>query len=574
MNTALHGRIVLFGILIVLAPAWAVTGHGITRLTLHSHLSLRPGHAAIASANALATRAGFSVLDKGGNAFDAAVAMAAMLSVVEPESSGLGGGFFAILHLAREHRNVFLDAREVAPAAVHSRDYASRDGSIKLDTALKGPLSAAIPGEPAGLVWLSRHYGRLPLKVALAPAIRAANQGFKPGARLLGVIKDQEQSLRRWPASAAKFLPAGRLPLPGKLIRDPNQARTLKWLAAKGNAGFYHGEVAKKLVNAVRKAGGNWTLADLAHYRVKERKPVTIHYHGYRIVTVAPPSSGGVTLAEMFNILSGYKLGKMDQAHRAHYMVEAMRRAYRDRNDYLGDPDFVKMPLSMLQSAYYAAGLRASILPDKATPSTMLPHGLTDRSIIHSTTHFSIIDHDGNMIALTSSLNYYLGSNFVAKGTGIVLNDTMDDFALVPGKSNAYGLTGSKANAPQGGKRPLSSMSPSIVFGPKRTLVIGSPGGATIITQVLEGTLHFIHGQHARTLVSDKRFHDQFLPDMVFVENGTFNAATSASLKKMGYTLKLRKPWGAENVVIWNRKTNKLDAASDPRRVNGLAIVQ
>lgn len=536
-------------------------------------LAQRPGHAAIASANFLATHAGLEVLAKGGNAFDAAVAVASTLSVVEPESSGLGGGFMAVLRRASDGREVFVDAREVAPAAVDSKAYLNADGTPNRDTALNGPLSAGIPGEPAGLAWLAQHYGRLPLAQSLAPAIRTARDGFVPDSRLRGAIGERSKDLMRWPASVEKYFVDGKPPAAGTTWHDPEQARTLELIAAHGADAFYRGELAQKLVDAVHAAGGDWSLADLAGYRVKERAPITVDYRGYRIVTAPPPSSGGVAIAEMLNILAGYDLDTMDRAHRVHYVVEAMRRAFRDHNDYLGDPDFVKMPLDMLLSRYYADGLRQSILPDKATPSAMLPSASVVDPGMH-TTHFSIIDKDGNMIAVTSTVNYLMGSTFVAKGTGVLLNDEMDDFALVPGKPNVYGLLGSVANAPKPGKRMLSSMSPSLVIGKDRTAVIGSPGGSTIITQVLEGILAFIDGKDASAIVAQKRYHHQFLPDKVYVEDGVFDPATSKALQGMGYTLQPREPWGFMNVVTWDHRTNKLDAASDPRRPSGLGKVQ
>ncbi|MEW5318954.1 MAG: hypothetical protein WDW38_010133 [Sanguina aurantia] len=435
------------------------------------------------------------------------------------------------------------------------------------------PLSAGIPGEPAGLVLISKRYGRLTLQQSLAPAIRLARDGFQPDPRLRGAIAEQQSDLQRWPASAAKFLPNGKPPVEGAAWRDPDQARTLELIASKGNDGFYHGETAARLIAAVHAAGGRWTLADLAGYEAKERKPIEVNYRGYRIVTAPPPSSGGVAIAEILNILSGFDLTTLDQAHRVHLVVEAMRRAFRDHNDYLGDPDFVTMPLQMLLSPFYADGLRQGILPDKATPSSMLPAAEASQPGMH-TTHFSIIDAEGNMVGITSTVNYVLGSTFVASGTGVLLNDEMDDFALVPNKPNVYGLLGSVANAPKGGKRPLSSMSPSIVIGADRTAVIGSPGGSTIITQVLEGILHFIDGQSAQQIVAAKRYHHQYMPDEVDVESGTFDAATSDALTGMGYALKERETWGFMNVVTWDRKTNKLDAASDPRHPSGLGKVQ
>ncbi|MET4570852.1 gamma-glutamyltransferase [Rhodanobacter soli] len=574
MRFSMSWRVLSLSLLLVGGAAFAADGAPKAAPAAAAHAAQqRPGHAAIASANFHATEAGLEVLAKGGNAFDAAVAVAATLSVVEPESSGIGGGFMAVLHRAKDGRNVFIDARETAPAAVNPKDYLNPDGSPNRDTALKGPLSAGIPGEPAGLVLIAKRYGRLSLQQSLAPAIRIARDGFEPDARLRGAITSMQKDLARWPASAAKYLPNGKPPAEGATWRDPDQARTLELIAAHGDDGFYRGETAQKLVAAVRAAGGNWTLADLANYRAKERTPITVDYRGYKIVTAPPPSSGGVAIAEILNILSGYDLTKMGQATRVHYIVEAMRRAFRDHNDYLGDPDFVQMPLDMLLSPYYAAGLRQGILHDKATPSSMLPRAEAPEPGMH-TTHFSIIDADGNMAAVTSTVNYTMGSSFVAAGTGVLLNDEMDDFALVPNKPNVYGLLGSAANAPKGGKRMLSSMSPSIVIGADRTAVIGSPGGSTIITQVLEGILHFIDGESAQQIAAHKRFHHQYLPDVVNVEEGTFDAATSDALTKMGYTLKPRESWGFMNVVTWDRKANKLDAASDPRRPSGLGKVQ
>ena len=578
MSVSLHWRVLTSSLLLVGSVAFAADGSpkatpAHSAQIQSSQLQQRPGHAAIASANFLATNAGLEVLAKGGNAFDAAIAVASTLSVVEPESSGIGGGFMAVLHRAKDDHDIFIDARETAPAAVNSKDYLNPDGSPNRDTALKGPLSAGIPGEPAGLVLIAKRYGRLPLQQSLAPAIRTARDGFQPDKRLRGSIAAEQQDLQRWPASVAKYLPDGKPPAEGAIWRDPDQAHTWELIAAHGDDGFYHGETAQKLVAAVHAAGGNWTLTDLASYQAKERTPIVLNYRGYRIVTAPPPSSGGVAIAEILNILSGFDLSKMDQAHRVHTIVEAMRRAFRDHNDYLGDPDFVKMPLDMLLSPYYADGLRQGILPDQATPSSMLPRAEVSEPGMH-TTHFSIIDADGNMASVTSTVNYTMGSTFVAAGTGVLLNDEMDDFALVPNKPNVYGLLGSAANAPQGGKRMLSSMSPSIVIGPDRTAVIGSPGGSTIITQVLEGILHFIDGESALQIAAHKRFHHQYMPDVVDVEEGTFDPATSDALTKMGYTLKQRESWGFMNVVTWDRKTNKLDAASDPRRPSGLGKVQ
>ncbi|MFC5436556.1 gamma-glutamyltransferase [Rhodanobacter umsongensis] len=529
--------------------------------------------AAIASANALATEAGFETLAKGGNAVDAAVAVATSLSVVQPEASGLGGGFLALIHDAATGKNTFIDAREMAPKAVSSADYVNKDGSPNRDTSLNGPLAAGIPGLPSGLAFMSAKYGKLPLTVSVRPAIRLAEDGFHPTGALVHSIAHTRDVLQRYPASAAKFLPGGQVPAVGDLFRDRDQARTLKAFAEQGARGFYTGPVAAEMVAAVKAAGGTWTMADLASYKARERAPIELQYAGYKIVTAPPPSSGGVAIAEMLNILAGIDLKNMDQVHRIHYTVEAMRRAFRDHNEYLGDPDFVKMPLDMLLSPYYADGLRQSILPERATQSSWLPAAHAPQPGMH-TMHFSIIDKDGNMVSMTATVNTTLGSKFVAGTTGVLLNDEMDDFALVAGKPNAFGLIGGSANAPVGGKRMLSSMSPSFVIGKDRLLVIGSPGGSTIITQVLEGILAFVDGKTASEITAQKRFHHQYLPDRVDIEPGSLSAGVVDQLKAMGYEINDKDTWGNMNVVTWDKATNIKAAASDPRNPAGLGKVE
>lgn len=532
-----------------------------------------PGRVAVASAHRLATEAGLAVMRRGGNAFDAAVAVAATLGLVEPQSSGIGGGFFMLIHRASDGREVMVDAREIAPAAVTEAMYRNADGTLNSHASLEGPTSAGIPGAPAGLVWVNRKYGQLKLAEDLAPALRIAREGFQPDARFLKELAERKALIARYPGSAALLLPDGDVPASGWTLRNPDYAATLERLARKGEAGFYRGPLAEKLVSAMRAAGGNWTRADLAAYRVRERAPIRFDYRGYRIITAPPPSSGGVAMAEIFNILRSYDLSKMPQAAGDHVILEAMRRAFRDHNDYLGDPDFVQMPLAMLLSPYYADGLRASILPDRATPSSLLPTALV-RDPGRHTTHFSIVDKAGNMVSCTSTVNDLFGSGFVVPGTGFLMNDEMDDFALVPGQPNVYGLLGSEANAPAPHKRMLSSMTPSFVIGPDRTLVLGSPGGSTIITQVFEGILAFMHGDSAAQIVAKPRYHMQYLPDVVSVEPDTFDPQVTGQLEKMGYTLKLRQPWGFMNAVTWNRKDNRLEAASDPRGTSGLGKVQ
>jgi len=529
--------------------------------------------AAIASANAHATEAGFSVLAEGGNAVDAAVAVATSLSVVQPEASGIGGGFLALIHDAASGKDTFIDSREMAPAAVKSADYLNADGTPNRDTSLNGPLAAGIPGSPAGLAYIAQKFGKLPLTKSVQPAIMLAEKGFHPSEAMARSIAYRADVLHRYAASTAKFFPNGKAPATNDLFRDEAQARTLKAFAEKGADGFYKGAVAEEMVAAVKAAGGTWTTADLASYRTRERAPIELTYNGYKIITAPPVSSGGVVVGEVLNILAGIDLKSLDQAHRIHYEVEAMRRAYRDHNEYLGDPDFVKMPMDMLLSPYYADGLRQSILPEQATKSEWLPAVHAKEPGMH-TTHFSIIDKDGNMVSMTCTVNTTLGSAFVAGKSGVLLNNEMDDFALVAGQPNAFGLIGGEANAPVAGKRMLSSMTPSIIIGEDRLAVIGSPGGSTIMTQVLEGMLAFMDGKSASEITAQKRFHHQYLPDTVEIEPGSLPADVVAKLKAMGHDVREREPWGNMNVVVWDKTTNTKTAASDPRSKSGLGKVQ
>ena len=533
--------------------------------------SKKPGHAAIASAHKLATEAGFEVLAAGGNAFDAAVAVAATLSVVEPQSSGIGGGGLFLLHRVSDGKDVMIDARETAPASTDAKQYLDAQGNLDQDKSWNGPLAAGIPGEPAGLVWIAEHYGKLPLAKSLAPAMRVAREGFQPDARLLDAIGERIEVIKRYPAAAALYLENGAAPKAGWTFKNPDIARTLEVIA---NGGFYHGEFAQHLIDGINATGGKWVLADLADYRAKEREPLAFDYRGWHIVTAPPPSSGGIVLEEMLNILSGYDLAKLDRVHRVHFIVESMRRAYRDRAAYLGDPDFVKMPLDELGSPLYAAGLRASIHPEKATPSDMLP-GYLPKSERDHTSHFSIMDADGNLVSATQTVNLSLGDALVVPGTGFVMNDEMDDFALKAGAPNAFGLVGNDANAPKPGHRPLSSMTPSFVIGADRIGVIGTPGGSTIITQVLEGVLAFIDGELPAQIVAKPRFHHQYLPDVISAEQGTFSADEVKGLEAMGHKVSERShPWGFMNVVSWDKNSGKLYAGSDSRRASGSGIVK
>jgi gamma-glutamyltranspeptidase/glutathione hydrolase len=557
-----------------LAPARVIFVAVCVAFTTSVSATGTPHRAAIASAHTLATAAGFETLDMGGNAFDAAVAVASTLSVVEPQSSGIGGGGLFLLRRASDGKEIMLDARETAPAGVDPKDYLDANGQPDRDHALNGPLSAAIPGEPAGLVWLARHYGWLPLAKSLAPAIRIAREGFQPDPRCLQGIAREQAILARYPGSAALYFVDGQAPKQGWTFRSPDLAGVFEAIARDGNAGFYDGQVAKMLVEGVRAAGGRWTREDLARYQAKERTPLAFDYRGWHIVTAPPPSSGGIALAEMMNMLSGYDLGKLDKVHRIHLIVESMRRAYRDRAEYLGDPDFVKMPIAELTSPLYAAGLRASIHPDKATPSDMLPGYMAPPESTH-TSHFSIIDKDGNLVSGTQTVNTTFGSKFVVGGTGFVLNNEMDDFALVAGKPNAYGLVGNDNNAPKPGSRPLSSMTPSFVVGKDTIGVIGTPGGSRIITMVLEGILAFIDGDSPEKLVANPRFHHQYLPDVVSAEKGAFTSDEVKALEAMGHKVsESERRWGFMNAVSWNRKTGEMHAGSDPRGDSGSGVVK
>jgi gamma-glutamyltranspeptidase/glutathione hydrolase len=532
-----------------------------------------PSQAAIASAHPLATQAGMEILAEGGNAFDAAVAVSAALAVVEPQSSGLGGGGFWLLHRASDGRDVMIDGRERAPLAAQRDMYLDKNGEVVPNLSVDGPLAAAIPGEPAALAYLAQHYGRLPLAKSLAPAIRIAREGFPANDHYRQLAKFRLKVLRASPAATAVFLRDNEVPEPGTLIKQADLATTLSTLAEQGADGFYKGPLAKKLVTGIRNAGGIWTEDDLTSYRVVERPPVTGQYLGWRITSAAPPSSGGVALLTMLNILSGYDLEKMDPASRTHVIVEAMRRAYRDRAEYLGDPDFVKVPVSQLINPLYAAGLRAGIRVDKATPSSALPGSVSETHSI-DTTHFSILDRDGNRVAATLSVNFPFGSAFMAPGTGVLLNDEMDDFSAKPGVPNVYGLVGGDANAIAPGKRPLSSMTPTFLEGERGVAILGTPGGSRIITMVLLATLDIVAGGDANSAVAVKRFHHQFLPDVIQYEPDALTPDVIEDLQRRGHSMRpLKRHYGNMQAVWWDEKSNKVTAASDPRG-QGLAAVR
>ncbi|MDX9768612.1 MAG: gamma-glutamyltransferase [Ectothiorhodospiraceae bacterium] len=531
-----------------------------------------PSGAAVASAHPLATAAAAEILERGGNAFDAAVALTAALAVVEPYGSGLGGGGFWLLHRARDGYEVMLDGREKAPLAAHRDMFLDAQGEVIPRLDIEGALSTAIPGTPAALEHLARGYGRLPLAVTLAPAIRFAEQGFPVTEHYRRLAGWRLKALQSSSEAARLFLHDGDLPPVGHLIRQPDLARLLNGIAADGAAAFYRGENAERMTGAIREAGGIWTLDDLASYRVVEREPIRFAYRGMRVTTAAPPSSGGVALATTFNILAGYELRGLDPVARVHRIVEALRRAYRDRAEHLGDPDFVDLPIARLTDAHYAAGLRASIHPQRATPSELLPP-VSATVEGESTTHFSVLDREGNRVAATLSLNLPFGSGIVAPGTGVLINNHMGDFVARPGTPNVYGLVGADANAIAPGKRMLSSMTPTFLDDGERVAILGTPGGSRIITMVLLSALAFADGADARTMVSLPRYHHQYLPDRIQHEPDAL-IDEAFELESMGHVIHtLERRYGDMQAVSWERATGRVEAASDPRGIGTAAVV-
>ena len=529
---------------------------------------------AIASANSLATNAGFEIIEKGGNVFDAAVAISAALAVVEPSGSGLGGGGYWLLHRQKDNLDTVIDGREKAPLAADSKMYLHKGGKVIEKISLDGVLASAIPGMPAGLVYLSEKYGKLPLIETLTPAIRYAKNGFSISQRYLKLLKFREEVIKKNFQAAKIFLPDGALPKLYSILRQPDLAKTLTLISRSGRDGFYNGTIADKLVDSVKNAGGIWTKEDLNSYQIIERKPVTGTYKGIKITSAPPSSAGGIVLIEALNILSGYDLSILDEVSRKHIIIEALKRAYHDRSLYLGDPDFISIPVNRLLNDDYAAGLRSSIRLDKALPSHQLS-GITEyQSEGINTSHFSIIDDEGNRISATLSINFPFGSGFVATGTGVLLNNEMDDFDSLPGAVNGYGLVGGVANSIAPGKRMLSSMTPTFLESETNIAVIGTPGGSRITTMILLAALDFAKGNGPQSWTQVKRFHHQFIPDVIEYENGAITDAEAKSLALMGHQLKqVKYSYGDMQAVLLNKVTKVLSAASD-HRGEGRAIVR
>lgn len=523
---------------------------------------------AVASAHPLATQAGMDILAQGGNAFDAAVAVAASLGVVEPYSAGLGGGGFWLIYQADSKRYTFIDAREKAPQTAHADYYLDDKGQVDRDKAINGPTAAAIPGQPAALVHLTETYGTLPLKETLKSAIKQAREGFPVYEHYRTLMKYRLAAVRRYQHSRQIFLDQGKIPSTGYLIKQPDLATTLEAMAKRGFDGFYTGDVAQKLVASVRQQGGDWTLEDLKNYQVVERAPIRIQFGDYDVISAPPPSSGGIAIAQMLKMLAQKAVPNwrtLNPVQQTHLLVEVMRRAYKDRAEYLGDPDFVDIPQDMLLSDAHAQQWVSSLSMKQATPSLSLKGNKNLQEGFH-TTHLSVIDQQGNMVSATLSINLPFGSAFTAQGTGVLLNNEMDDFSAKPGEPNAYGLVGNAANAIAPGKRPLSSMTPSIVNGPADTAIIGTPGGSRIITMVLLGMLEYMQGKPAAEWVSRPRFHHQYLPDVIQHEPNVFKPGEQQALEALGHRLKpVDRQYGNMQAILWHRQSGKVTAASDPR---------
>jgi len=535
-----------------------------------------PAQNAIASAHPLATQAGMDILNHGGNAFDAAVAVAAVLGVVEPYSAGLGGGGFWLLHRASDNQNIFVDAREKAPLASHRDMFIDSSGKVDRDKATNGPLSSAIPGQPAAFDHLAKHYGNLSLQQTLQAAIDYAKNGFPVDPIYLKRINYRQAVLQRFADSQQIFLKNNKTLTLDDTIIQPDLAITLSRLAEHGANGFYQGPTAEKLVEGVQAAGGIWQLDDLTQYQIKERQPIEFNFGGVHIVSAPPPSSGGIALSEMFGMLRHYDSAKLDDTTQTHLLIEVMRRAYRDRAEHLGDSDFYPVPIEKLTSPIHHQQLADSINTNKATASTDLGTPRDHHSGPH-TTHFSVIDQQGNYVAATLSINLPFGSGFTVPGTGVLLNNEMDDFSAKPGSPNAFGLVGSEANAIAPSKRPLSSMTPTFaeftLNNEQQVAIIGTPGGSRIITMVLLGLLEALDHQPPSAWVSRPRFHHQYLPDQIQFEPGALNVQQQEQLKQLGHSLKpLTDTYGNMQALRWNVAQGTVEAASDPRGI-GQAII-
>jgi gamma-glutamyltranspeptidase/glutathione hydrolase len=524
----------------------------------------------VVTTDALASQVGVDVLKAGGNAVDAAVAVQFALAVVNPEAGNIGGGGFMVVRLA-DNNAAALDFREKAPLAATRDMYLDAQGNLT-DRAVVGHLSVGVPGSVMGMWEAHERFGTLPWADLVAPAVALA-EGFPVRERfLVSLDPEMVDALSAFPASAAQFLPRdGAPPQVGDTLRQPELATTLRRIQRAGPDGFYRGRTADLIVAEMRRGGGIITLRDLASYTAVWRDPIWFTYRGHEIVSMPPSSSGGATMAEIANILEGFDLAALPWhgAEAVHLYAEAWKRAYADRNEYLADPDFGDMPIDRMTSMEYSDRRRATISRDRATPSSEVAPGLDAPTEGTHTTHYSIVDAQGNAVAVTTTLNSWYGSMVTVAGAGFVLNNEMDDFAAKPGTPNQYGLVQGEANAVEPGKRMLSAMTPTIVIGPGGHLrmVVGTPGGSTIITtvfQVISNVLDYRMGLVGA--VDAPRVHHQHLPDQLFYEGGGLSAETVQALREMGYTVTAREGESGDVQAILVEEDGTLRGWSDPRR--------
>ncbi|CNJ86233.1 gamma-glutamyltransferase [Yersinia enterocolitica] len=501
----------------------------------------------------LASQVGSDILKMGGNAVDAAVAVGYAQAVVNPCCGNIGGGGFMTIHLA-DGTDTFINFRETAPAAASADMYLDKEGKVTKDASLYGYLAAGVPGTVLGMDSAQKKYGKLTRQQVMAPAIKLAREGFVLTRADTDILDTTVKRFRQDPESARIFLRKnGEALQPGDRLIQADLADTLTAISEKGPDAFYQGKIPQAVEAAAKKGGGILTAADFANYKITETAPITCSYRGYKFVSSPPPSSGGVTLCETLNVLEGYDLKSMgfNSAAYIHTLTEAMRHAYMDRNTFLGDPEFVKNPIDRLLSKSYAADIRKQIVANKATPSVEVQPGMQPHEK-PETTHYSIVDHDGNAVSTTYTVNGRFGAVVIAPGTGFFLNDEMDDFTVKVGEQNLYGLVQGATNSIAPGKRPLSSMSPTLVTKDGKTfMVLGSPGGSRIITITLQTALNVIdHGMAPQEAVDAPRIHHQWLPDEVYYEQHGVSADSLNLLKTMGYKMVEQNPWGAAELIL------------------------
>ena len=527
----------------------------------------------VASEQGLATQVGLDILKQGGNAIDAAVAVGFALAVVLPNAGNIGGGGFMVLHDDKTGKDVAIDFREIAPAKASRDMYLDNQGNVIDGKSLFTHDASGVPGTVAGMEYALKKWGTMPLSKVLEPAIKLADKGFIVSDVLAQTLKEEKSTLGKWSSSKAIFFKNGEPLKSGDLLVQKDLAKSLRLIAKQGAKAFYQGEIATKIAKEMQSHGGTMTLEDLKAYKVVERQPIIGDYRGYKVVTMPPPSSGGVHLIEILNMLEHYPIKEdgVNSAKNIHHMAESMKLAYADRSEYLGDPDFVKIPVTGLTSKAYANELVKTIDDNKARLSSNIKPGKPQPYESDQTTHFSVMDKAGNAVAVTYTLNLNFGSGIVAAGTGILLNNEMDDFSVKPGVPNAFGLVGGTANAIEAKKRPLSSMTPTIVMkNNKPWLVTGSPGGARIITTVLQSVVNTIdHEMNPAEAIITPRVHHQWLPDELRVEEG-ISPDTIKLLQDKGHKVVTKAPMG--RIQIIQADDSGFYGYSDPRNPDGKTL--